>query len=74
MSSRSRASSATTQWTPQTTESLRPVEILGEIATIGDLKGKLVRLADEYGTITLSIRKLMELQGLRRGAFGLDRA
>ena len=41
-----------------------------EIAAIGDLKGKLVGLADEYGTITLSIRKLMELQGLRRRAFG----
>jgi ABC-type nitrate/sulfonate/bicarbonate transport system substrate-binding protein len=29
-----------------------------------------VGLADEYGTITLSTRKLMELHGLRRGEFG----
>ena len=35
MSSRSRASCATTQCTPHTTESLRPVDMLGEIATIG---------------------------------------
>jgi ABC-type nitrate/sulfonate/bicarbonate transport system substrate-binding protein len=41
-----------------------------DIATIADLKGKLVGLADEYGTITLSTRKLMELHGLRRGEFG----
>ena len=41
-----------------------------EIATILDLKGKLVGLADEYGTITLSMRKLMESHGLRRGEFG----
>ena len=38
MSSWSRASSATTQWMPQATESLRPVERLGEIATIGTLR------------------------------------
>jgi ABC-type nitrate/sulfonate/bicarbonate transport system substrate-binding protein len=41
-----------------------------EIATIPDLKGRLVGLADEYGTITLSMRKLMESLGLRRGEFG----
>jgi ABC-type nitrate/sulfonate/bicarbonate transport system substrate-binding protein len=41
-----------------------------EIATILDLKGRLVGLADEYGTITLSMRKLMESHGLRRGEFG----
>ena len=41
-----------------------------EIATFADLKGKLVGLADEYGTITLSIRKLMGLHGLARGEFG----
>jgi ABC-type nitrate/sulfonate/bicarbonate transport system substrate-binding protein len=42
-----------------------------EIASFGDLKGKLVGLADEYGTITLSTRKLMALHGLARGAFGV---
>jgi ABC-type nitrate/sulfonate/bicarbonate transport system substrate-binding protein len=41
-----------------------------EITTIPDLKGRLVGLADEYGTITLSMRKLMESHGLRRGEFG----
>jgi len=41
-----------------------------EIATIPDLKGRLVGLADEYGTITLSMRKLMDSHGLRRGEFG----
>jgi ABC-type nitrate/sulfonate/bicarbonate transport system substrate-binding protein len=41
-----------------------------EISTFADLKGKVVGLADEYGTITLSTRKLMELHGLRRGEFG----
>src|SRR3954463_9497578 len=41
-----------------------------EIATFADLKGKLVGLADECGTITLSIRKLMGLHGLARGEFG----
>jgi ABC-type nitrate/sulfonate/bicarbonate transport system substrate-binding protein len=41
-----------------------------DISTFADLKGKVVGLADEYGTITLSTRKLMELHGLRRGEFG----
>lgn len=41
-----------------------------EITTFADLKGKLVGLADEYGTITLSIRRLMSLHGLARGEFG----
>ena len=36
-----------------------------EIATFADLKGKLIGLADEYGTITLSTRKLMALHGPR---------
>jgi ABC-type nitrate/sulfonate/bicarbonate transport system substrate-binding protein len=42
-----------------------------EIATFADLKGKLIGLADEYGTITLSTRKLMALHGLARGEFGV---
>ena len=42
-----------------------------EIASIADLKGKLVALADEYGTITLSTRKLFTLHGLQRGTFGV---
>jgi NitT/TauT family transport system substrate-binding protein len=42
-----------------------------EIASFADLKGKLIGLADEYGTITLSTRKLMALHGLARGEFGV---
>ena len=41
-----------------------------EIASVADLKGKLIGLADEYGTITLSTRKLFTLHGLQRGTFG----
>jgi ABC-type nitrate/sulfonate/bicarbonate transport system substrate-binding protein len=41
-----------------------------EIASFAELKGKLVGLADEYGTITLSTRKLMARHGLQRGEFG----
>jgi ABC-type nitrate/sulfonate/bicarbonate transport system substrate-binding protein len=40
------------------------------IASFADLKGKIIGLADEYGTITLSTRKLLELHGVRRGEFG----
>ena len=38
-------------------------------ARSGDLKGKLVALADETGTITISTRKLLALHGLREGDF-----
>jgi ABC-type nitrate/sulfonate/bicarbonate transport system substrate-binding protein len=41
-----------------------------EIASIAELKGKIVGLADEYGTISLSTRKLFALRGLNRGEFG----
>jgi ABC-type nitrate/sulfonate/bicarbonate transport system substrate-binding protein len=41
-----------------------------EIADIAGLKGKVMGLADEYGTITLSTRKLMALRGVQRGEFG----
>jgi ABC-type nitrate/sulfonate/bicarbonate transport system substrate-binding protein len=41
-----------------------------EISSFADLRGKIVGLADEYGTISLSTRKLMELHSLRRGEFG----
>ena len=41
-----------------------------EISGFAELKGRIVGLADEYGTITLSIRKLMELRGVQRGEFG----
>jgi ABC-type nitrate/sulfonate/bicarbonate transport system substrate-binding protein len=41
-----------------------------EIATVAALKGKLIALADEYGTITLSTRKLLALHGVQRGEFG----
>src|SRR5262249_28345959 len=40
------------------------------ITSFAELKGKLVGLADEYGTITLSTRRLMALHGLKRGEFG----
>src|SRR5882757_1710092 len=42
-----------------------------EITEIADLKGKVVGMADEYGTISLSIRKLFALHGLQRGEFGV---
>ena len=42
-----------------------------EITNMAALKGKLVGLADEYGTISLSTRKLMALHGLDRGEFGV---
>jgi ABC-type nitrate/sulfonate/bicarbonate transport system substrate-binding protein len=42
-----------------------------EIASFADLKGKLIGLADEYGTITLSTRKLLAKHGLQRGDFGV---
>ena len=42
-----------------------------EIASIAELKGKIVGLADEYGTISLSTRKLFALRGLLRGEFGV---
>src|SRR5689334_9203914 len=40
-----------------------------EITTYADLKGKLVGVAAENGSITLSIRKLLALNGLRREDF-----
>jgi ABC-type nitrate/sulfonate/bicarbonate transport system substrate-binding protein len=42
-----------------------------EIKTFADLKGKLVGLADEAGTIAISMRKLLALHGLRHGDFGV---
>jgi ABC-type nitrate/sulfonate/bicarbonate transport system substrate-binding protein len=36
-----------------------------EIARIGDLKGKLVGMADPAGSIAISMRKLLALRGLR---------
>ncbi len=42
-----------------------------EIKTIADLKGKVVGLADEAGTIAISMRKLLGLHGLRQGDFGV---
>src|SRR5262245_35311759 len=42
-----------------------------EIESIAALKGKIIGLADEYGTITLSTRKLMALHGLARGELGV---
>ena len=42
-----------------------------EIKTVADLKGRVVGLADEAGTIAISMRKLMGLHGLRRGDFGV---
>jgi ABC-type nitrate/sulfonate/bicarbonate transport system substrate-binding protein len=40
-----------------------------EIRTYGDLKGKLLGVAAENGSITLSIRKLLALNGVRREDF-----
>lgn len=40
-----------------------------EITSVASLKGKLIALADEYGTITLSTRKLLALHGVQRGEF-----
>jgi NitT/TauT family transport system substrate-binding protein len=42
-----------------------------EIKSVADLKGKVVGLADEAGTIAISMRKLMALHGLARGDFGV---
>ena len=40
-----------------------------EIKNFADLKGELLGLADEAGTITISIRKLLALHGIRPGDF-----
>jgi NitT/TauT family transport system substrate-binding protein len=40
-----------------------------EIASYADLKGKLIGLADEAGTITISMRKLLAMHGLHTGDF-----
>jgi ABC-type nitrate/sulfonate/bicarbonate transport system substrate-binding protein len=40
-----------------------------EIKTFADLKGKLLGLADEAGSITISTRKLLALHGLHEGDF-----
>ena len=40
-----------------------------EIKSFADLKGKLLGLADEAGTITISTRKLLALHGIRDGDF-----
>ncbi|HTN69514.1 MAG TPA: ABC transporter substrate-binding protein [Methylomirabilota bacterium] len=42
-----------------------------DIKSFADLKGKLVGLADEAGTITISTRKLLALHGLREGDFNV---
>jgi ABC-type nitrate/sulfonate/bicarbonate transport system substrate-binding protein len=41
-----------------------------EISDIAALKGRVMALADEYGTISLSTRKLLALHGVQRGEFG----
>ena len=41
------------------------------VKTYADLKGKLIGLADEQGTITISMRKLLAKHGLERGSFGV---
>lgn len=40
-----------------------------EIKTFADLKAKVVGLADEAGTITISMRRLLALHGINRGDF-----
>ena len=42
-----------------------------EIRSISDLRGKVIGLADEAGTIAISMRKLLALHGLRHGDFGV---
>lgn len=42
-----------------------------EIKTFADLKGKVIGLADEAGTIAISMRKLLALHGLHPGDFGV---
>jgi ABC-type nitrate/sulfonate/bicarbonate transport system substrate-binding protein len=41
------------------------------IKSYADLKGKLIGLADEQGTITLSMRRLLTKHGLERGSFAV---
>jgi ABC-type nitrate/sulfonate/bicarbonate transport system substrate-binding protein len=40
-----------------------------EIKSFAELKGKLIGLADEAGTITISTRKLLAMNGVRAGEF-----
>jgi len=40
-----------------------------EIKSFADLRGKLIGLADEAGSITISTRKLLTLHGIREGDF-----
>jgi NitT/TauT family transport system substrate-binding protein len=40
------------------------------IKDFADLKGKVVGLADEAGSITISMRRLLALHGIERGDFG----
>lgn len=40
-----------------------------EIKKVADLKGRLIGLADEAGTITISMRKLLQKHGLNDGDF-----
>jgi ABC-type nitrate/sulfonate/bicarbonate transport system substrate-binding protein len=40
-----------------------------EVKSFADLKGKLIGLADEAGTITISTRKLLALHGVRKEDF-----
>jgi ABC-type nitrate/sulfonate/bicarbonate transport system substrate-binding protein len=42
-----------------------------EIKSFADLKGKLLGLADEAGSITISTRKLLALHGIRAGNFSV---
>jgi ABC-type nitrate/sulfonate/bicarbonate transport system substrate-binding protein len=42
-----------------------------EVRTFADLKGKVIGLADEAGTIAISMRKLLALHGLSHGDFGV---
>ncbi len=42
-----------------------------EIKRFADLKGKVIGLADEAGTIAISMRKLLALHGLGHGDFGV---
>jgi ABC-type nitrate/sulfonate/bicarbonate transport system substrate-binding protein len=42
-----------------------------EIKSYADLKGRVIGLADEAGTITISMRRLLAMHGLQRGEFAV---
>ena len=75
MSSWSRASSATTQWTPQTSDNLRPVESFGEIATIGGFgRSRATRSAVEPDEVQQTIAERSSVSAICRDATAMASA